>query len=193
MCASNQWKDNFPLSMSLVLPRTCDTFLKLNFCPLSRRYDPGQPRSGNAKIIQAPWDMEKAGEEAELELELGLKQVPTWSWRCVCHALGCPCWAQVTSLPSLNSCSECNYEQMGKWHNSTANELPYWGRGQYITLLYFRLLIIILRVWCFVFGFFCCCCCSWVSRGFFVCVCLFIFLASIIISHLWISNSFGDG
>lgn len=82
----------------------------------------------------------------------------------VCVVLGCLCWAQGTSLPSLNSCGECNYEQMGKWHNSTANELPYWGRGQCITFLYFRLLIIILRVWCgvlclgwllFFFGFFC--------------------------------------
>lgn len=40
---------------------------------------------------------------------------------------------------------------MGKWHDSTANELPYWVRGQCITLLYFRLLIIILRVFSYLF------------------------------------------
>lgn len=48
----------------------------------------------------------------------------------------------VMSLPSLSSRSECDYEQMGKWHDPTANELPHWAWGQCITLLYFRLLII---------------------------------------------------
>lgn len=60
------------------------------------------------------------------------------------------CKDHVMSLPSLSSWSECNYEQMGKWHDSTANELPHWAGGQCITLLYFRLLIIrifFLLVW----------------------------------------------
>lgn len=59
-----------------------------------------------------------------------------------CDLQTCVYKEHVMSLPSLSSWGECNYEQMGKWHDSTANELPYWGRGQCITLLYFRLLII---------------------------------------------------
>lgn len=59
-----------------------------------------------------------------------------------CNLQTCVYKDHVMSLPSLSSWGECNYEQMGKWHDSTANELPYWGRGQCITLLYFRILII---------------------------------------------------
>lgn len=63
-------------------------------------------------------------------------------WEHTCDLRTCGYKDHVMSLPSLSSWGECNYEQMGKWHDSTANELPYWGRGQCITLLYFRILII---------------------------------------------------
>lgn len=167
--ASNQWKGNYPFNVALLLSRSCVTFF-FNFCPPSQRADPGQPCSGNGRKSGG-----LPGPRRRLEKRLSW----SWSWsKCTCGAKGtCDlpsrlCWARVMSLPSLSSCSECNYEQMGKWHDSTANELPYWGRGQCITLLYFRLLIIILRVWC---GLLCL---------------VFFYPPSIIITHLRILNSF---
>lgn len=141
------WRVITPFNMALLLPRSCTTFFFFfNFWPPLKRADSGQACSGNGPNsdgLLGPW--------RRLEKRL------SWNWSkrpCgaegACDLPSCLCRAWVMSLPSLNSCGECNYEQMGKWHDSTANELPYWERGQCITLLYFRLLIIILRVWCVV-------------------------------------------
>lgn len=135
---SSIWLYSYPKAVSPFL------FFFFNFHPPSQRAEPGQPCSGNgckADGLPGPW--------RRLEERL------SWSWskrpcgaKGACDSPSRLCQGRVMSLPSLSSCGECNYEQMGKWHDSTANELPYWGRGQCITLLYFRLLIIILRVWC---------------------------------------------